>query len=111
MKNINQVFFEISPNSQTQICQITNKGRKLLLEISAYNDLLLRSKNGCKMSDKPINLIIIRTKDALTGEIIFHQELFLATCGEKKNQLSPQKVLLEYQERYGIESQRRTVVF
>ena len=102
-KKIQKSIFQCEPNSTITGCQINASGRKLSIEIFTFNDVLLRSKNGHKMSDKPINLTIIQTKDILTNEIIHQEDLYLATSGKEKDKLCPFDVLHEYQQRFDIE--------
>lgn len=96
-------IFDLTPTQQVSREGKTKKGRAVITEIRLYQDLLLRSKKGNIMSDKPINLACISTKDKLTGELLFEQEQFIAACGQPKDRLSPQAIFEEYMDRYGIE--------
>lgn len=77
-------IFELPPDETSELCQITPNGRKLILQISRWNNLLLRSKNGNKMSDKPLDLLTVKTIDARSGKSIFQENLFTGVCGKKK---------------------------
>jgi hypothetical protein len=94
---------ELPPNETCELCQISSNGRKMILQISRWKDLLFRSKNGNKMSDKPLDLVSVKTVDAITGKKIFQENLFTGICGKKKDELSTEQTVIEYQERYGIE--------
>ena len=64
---------------------------------------MLRSKNGSSMIDKPLDLVAIKTIDALTGKKIFQENLFTAISGMGKDKLSTEQTVIEYQDRHGIE--------
>jgi hypothetical protein len=96
-------IFEITPSQIETMCSVSKKGKKIIHQIYTWNDLLLRTKKGHKMSDKPINLLAIISTDAQTNKKIFQQPLFIAVSGINKNQLSPQDAFCEYQQRYDIE--------
>ena len=55
------------------------------------------------MSDKPLDLVAIKTIDALTAVKIFQENLFTAVSGMEKDKLSTEQTVIEHQERYGIE--------
>ena len=95
--------FEISPSQVDIMGSTTKKGRKICHQIFSWNDLLVRTKNGNKMSDKPINLFAVISTDAITGEKIFQQPLFIVVSGKNKDILTPSEAFYEYQERYDIE--------
>ena len=46
------------------------KGRKIMVSIYRWNDVLLRGKNGYKMDDKPFDLVAIRFTDKATGACV-----------------------------------------
>lgn len=96
-------IFEIAPSQVATMGSATMKGRKILHQIFSWNNLLLRTKKGNKMSDKPINLLAVISTDATTGEKIFQQPLFMVVSGKNKDILSPSQTFCEYQERYDIE--------
>ena len=95
-----QSIFEISPTDEQQVCTITRKNRKLVHHIYSWKGLLLRSKSGNKMSDKPVNLVGMITKDADTGERIFQNPMFLVISGAYKSEITPQMAFEEYLRRY-----------
>ena len=105
--NIRQVYqqsiFEVTPTKEQQICTITRKNRKLIHHLYFWEGLLLRSKSGNKMSDKPINLVAIITKDADTDEKLFQHPMFLVVSGAYKSEITPQMAFDEYARRYSIE--------
>lgn len=96
-------LFACRPDEQLTLGQYTTQKRKLRLELYRWKGLLFRSKNGHQMSDKPLDIVAIRTYDALTGELVYEQPMFMGICGSLKDQLSLGQIMEEYQGRYGIE--------
>lgn len=98
-----QSIFEIPPSQLEMMGRVSVKGKKIIHQIFQWDNLLLRTKKGNKMSDKPVNLLAIVTTDAETGVQIFPQPLFIIVSGKNKGDLSPQEAFAEYQQRYDIE--------
>ncbi|MCY7359338.1 MAG: hypothetical protein LH609_18160, partial [Rudanella sp.] len=95
---------------QLELCQYSRKKRGIRLQLCRWKNLLFRSKNGHPMSDKPVDIVAIRTYDALTNEFVYEQPMFIGICGALTGQLSLGQIVEEYQGRYGIERQRPTAV-
>jgi hypothetical protein len=96
-------IFELEADEVAQIGQISPSGRRMILELSIWKNVLLRSKNGHTMSDKPLDIVCVKTLDAFTKAPIFQEVLFIGICGEKKDSLPLNETVSEYQQRYGIE--------
>jgi hypothetical protein len=96
-------LFEQAPHEQLELGQYTAKKRRLRLQLYGWKNVLFRSKQGHSMSDKPVDIVAVRTYDALTNELVYDQPLFLCVSGSKKDELSLGQILEEYQGRYGIE--------
>lgn len=96
-------IFEVSPTHVQQVETITKKGKKITHKITQWNDLLLRTKRGKKMSDKLLNLVAVVSLDTESGAAIFKQPLFMVVSGKNKDRLSPTDAFLEYMQRYSIE--------
>jgi len=56
-------IFEITPTQVQQVQTITKKGKKITHTISQWDNLLLRTKKGKKMSDKLLNLLAVVSID------------------------------------------------
>lgn len=82
-------------------------GRKVRVRIRQWNDVLLRTKQHIKMSDKPFNLIMVEVFDAQSNELVFTAPLFLAVFGPKRHQLDPLEVYQRYRHRFGLEGMFR----
>ena len=97
-------IFEVAPTHVHQVDTITKSGRKVTHKLTQWNNLLLRTKKGKKMSDKLLNLLAVVRIDTESGAAIFTQPLFVVISGRNKDELSPEGAFWEYMQRYGIES-------
>lgn len=86
----------------SQISQ-TSKGRKIRIEVTRWNDLKIRTKNGNNMKDKLLDLCCVRVFDDQTGELVFDKELWFSINGKRKSEISTQNAYLSYRQRYAIE--------
>ena len=96
-------IFEITPTQVRQVETITKKSKKITHIITQWDNLLLRTKKGKKMSDKLLNLLAVVSIETESGKNIFKQPLFIVISGKNKDQLSPEETFCEYMQRYGIE--------
>lgn len=96
-------IFDVTPNQTSTIYQTTLKGKEIRIEASLWKNVLIRTKNGNKMSDKKLNIIATKTYNATTNELVFQENLFIGIGGKLKDNLSIDKAVYEYQDRYGIE--------
>ena len=94
-------------NESTTFEQQTSKGRRIKVTLHRWNDLLLRSKNGCNMKDKPFDVVCAYHQDVETGEFIFTNPLFIAVNGVNKSQITTKKAYKYYRHRYDIEPTNR----
>lgn len=96
-------IFEVSPTMIQQVESITKGGRKITHQLTQWNNLLLRTKKGKRMDDKPFNLVAVLSIDTQTGEKVFKDPLFIVIFGKNKDNLSPKDAFDEYSQRFGIE--------
>ena len=81
----------------------TSKGRELSIQVWRWNDLLIRTKDGHDMKDKPFDLIASQVRDKNTGDLVFNKTMFTAIHGQKKAQISTKEAFEGYRKRYDIE--------
>jgi len=98
-----QSIFELPADETLRFCTQTSKGRKLLVELWRWNNLMFRTKNGHNMKDKPFDLIAVNVFDAQSGKRIFDREMFIAITGKHKDTLSIYQGYEFYRRRYDIE--------
>ena len=106
-KQAYQVFqrsiFELEHDEYIQVESQTTKGRKMLIELWRWNQMMIRTKDGHNMKDKPFDLLAIKVRDAETNQLVFNREMFLAISGTQKSQLSTRESYEIYRHRYDIE--------
>jgi len=78
-------------------------GRKVRIEMKRWNKLLLRTKSGVKMSDKPFSLVGVKVYDLQSGKLVFSNPLFIAAFGEQRGELTMEIIYEYYKKRYDIE--------
>jgi len=78
-------------------------GRAVMIHVWKWKNLLLETKNGYKMSDKPIDLVCMQVTDAETHQPIFKNEIYLAISGKRKDEMDIQEACHAYRHRYDIE--------
>lgn len=102
-----QVFqrsiFDLPADEQRQFCTRTRKNRKLTIRLWRWNEMMIRTKNGHDMKDKPFDLMAVRVTDAQTGEQVFGREMFIAITGKRKSELPIDHGYECYRRRYNIE--------
>lgn len=79
-------------------------GRRISIHLKCWQDMLLRTKDGIAMSDKPFTLVSVQAFDAQDGRPLFKRPMFLAAFGDKRSQLSCRQIFECYTQRYGIET-------
>lgn len=98
-----QSIFDLDHQDYIELTGMTSKGRALNIQVWRWNDLLIRSKNGQDMKDKPFDLIASRVSDQQTGELVFQRTMFTAISGQQKAEITTQQAFEGYRKRYDIE--------
>lgn len=96
-------IFDLAHQDYIELESQTSKGRALSIQIWRWKNLLIRSKNGESMKDKPFDLIASQVKDKKTGELVFNKTMFTTIHGRSKDQISTQEAFEYYRKRYDIE--------
>lgn len=78
-------------------------GRKVVIDIRRWNDLLVRTKAGASMKDKPLDVLRVQVLDAESRQAIFDRPLFVAVSGKRKNHVDSALAQEQYRERYDVE--------
>lgn len=92
-----QSIFDLPHQDTIELSGQTSKGRKLKIVIHRWNDLLIRSKDGHNMKDKPFDIVASKVVDADTGELVFNRTMFTTIHGKLKQAIET------YRHRYDIE--------
>lgn len=96
-------IFELPADETLNAETSLNNGRPARVQIWRWNDLLIRTKKGQVMSDKPFDLLAIKVRDAQTDKLIFEREMYVAINGKRKEEISSEQGYQCYRKRYDIE--------
>lgn len=85
----------------------TYKGRAITICLWRFNDLLLETKKGYSMLDKPIDLVCSIIYDSQTGKQLFKEPMYIAITNQRRRQISTKEAFMDYRHRYDIEPSLR----
>ena len=100
-------IYDLEAQQTLEIKETTSKGRKVIVHIKMWTNMMIRTKNGVNMKDKPFNLLGVQVIDEQTGELLFKKPMFIAIFGQQKDTLSALKGYSSYRQRYDIEGHNR----
>jgi hypothetical protein len=101
-------LFERNADECTQYFTQTARNRTIGIQLYRYNDMMLRSRKGFNMKNKPFDIVVVEPFDAETLEPIHQNPIYLALCGTQKNKISLREAYEEhYLHRYDIEPNNR----
>lgn len=81
---------------------ITRKGKQFMVHIRAWNDMLVRQKNGIPMNEYPFRVLRIRITDE-QGNFVYKRPMWLMVSGNRRQELSLTEIWKSYSRRYDIE--------
>lgn len=93
----------LPPDQAERFCVKLSNGKRCEVEVSVWEEMLLRSKRGKNMKNKPFRLVKIRLLDAQTGQALFKKEMWLGVWGDRRMELSGEEIYFAYRNRYDIE--------
>ena len=88
--------------AQAQKRELQN-GKSVIITLRRYNNLLIRTKQGNNMKDKPFDLVEVTLQDVDTGEAVFQKPLYIAVTGTLKAEVSTWEAYIEYLRRFDVE--------
>lgn len=95
--------WQLPPDQQEQFgIQLAN-GRKTIVKMAIWEEMMFRSKRGKSMKDKPFRLAQIELLDPQTEQPIFKKKMWLGIWGERKEQLTGEQIFWAYRNRFDIE--------
>lgn len=100
-------IYDLTATETIEIKTVTSRGRHLIVKIDRFDNMMIRSKSGHSMKDKPFNLFASQVIDAQTGELVFQKPMFIGVFGKLKDQVSTFEAYQEYRNRYDIEVHNR----
>lgn len=96
-------IFDLAMDDEVEYETTLAKGRKIIVHIYRWNEVLLRGKNDYKMDDKPC----IRFIDKQTGACLFKRDMFVGIWGKDRRTHTTLEIQTDYKHRYDIESHNR----
>ncbi|MCP4653451.1 MAG: hypothetical protein GY858_08765 [Candidatus Omnitrophica bacterium] len=101
---LNQVDNWILPcDEETTVGIKLASGKKYLVSIRGWNDMMIRSKRGESMKDKPFRLLCIKLLDPQTLEPIYKRALWLSLCGKRNKEVTLEEAFWAFRNRFDIE--------
>jgi hypothetical protein len=100
-------IYDLAPTETIEIQTLTSRGRAIIVKIERWDNMMVRSKKGYSMKDKPFNLFGSQVIDAETGELIFQKPMFIGVFGKLKDVIGTAEAHQEYRNRYDIEVHNR----
>lgn len=82
---------------------VLGNGRKVILDIRRWNNLLIRTKEGASMKNKILDVLRVQVLDAQSRQPIFDRPMFLAVSGKRKSHVDSALAQQQYRERYDVE--------
>lgn len=96
-------IMDLPPGEQVEREVTLSNGRQVIMALSRWKGLRIRSKNGHSMKDKPFDLMRVVVRDAQTGDAIFDRPMFIAISGQRKDTIPTPFAQERYRERYDME--------
>tara|TARA_X000001036_G_C20627238_1_gene785662 strand:+ start:111 stop:1538 length:1428 start_codon:yes stop_codon:yes gene_type:complete len=81
---------------------ISKKNKVFEVHIKAWDDIMMRTKNGIDLKDCPFTLLEITATDS-NGNNFFKKPLWLIVSGKRRKELSLKDIYLSYRQRYDLE--------
>lgn len=78
-------------------------GKVCKVKMQAWNSMMIRTKKGKSMKDKPFRLCSIQLMDAQTNQLLFKKPLLLGIWGKREKELSLEQIFWAYRARFDIE--------
>jgi len=92
----------IQADEQVEFGVQLGNGRRVLVRVQGYHNMLIRSKRGQNMKNKPFRLISVQLIDPQTNEPLFKRRMRLAVWGEQQMELSLEQTYWVYRNRFDI---------
>lgn len=100
-------IFDLETDATYEFETETRRGRKLIIQLNQWKNLLLRGTRVYKMYDYPFDLIAVTCVDKETGELVFKRPMFLSFWGKNRETYGIKEVYNDYRHRYDIEGHNR----
>lgn len=95
--------WELPPDEEDTFGVALSNGRRVLVQVQAWDNMMIRTKRGMNMKDKPFRLVSVRLMDAQTKEPIFKRRMWLGVWGQRAGELTLEEIYWAYRQRFDIE--------
>ncbi|MCB9352152.1 MAG: hypothetical protein H6573_32355 [Lewinellaceae bacterium] len=93
---------ELPPDEEDTFGVALSNGRRVLVQVQAWDNMMIRTKRGMNMKDKPFRLVSVRLMDAQTKEPIFKRRMWLGVWGSGRR-INLEEIYWAYRQRFDIE--------
>jgi len=95
--------WEMQADVQTNFGIKLRNGKRCIVSMEIWEDMMVRTQRGKSMKDKPFRLVRIRLLDAVTGQPLFKKCMWLCVWGVRRMELNAEEIFWAYRNRYDIE--------
>ncbi len=95
--------WDLAPNEESTFGVALSNGRRVLVQVQSWDEMMIRTKRGVNMKDKPFRLISVRLLDGQTKEVIFKRRMWLGVWGQRAKEVSLEEVYWAYRQRFDVE--------
>ena len=95
--------WDLPPDEQQSFGIKLANGRKAVVKVSGWKEMMFRSKRGKSMKDKEFDLVKVVLHDGLTGLPLFKKSMWLGVWGKRREELNLEEIYWAYRNRFDIE--------
>lgn len=89
-------------DASIEFSQLSSQGKIQIIKIDCWNEVIIRGKKNCKLSDYPLRLLRVQVFKE-NGELLFKRPLWLTAAGNRRMELSLFDIFHSYRQRFDIE--------
>jgi hypothetical protein len=82
---------------------VLGNDKRVIRKLWTWKNMLIRSKNGNNMKDKPFDLVKVEIWNEDQSSKVFERDMFLAVTGKSKDQINSQEAVAHYRTRFDVE--------
>jgi hypothetical protein len=90
------------PDESIKFTQLSAQGKIQIIIIDCWNEIIMRGKKDCNLSDYPLRLLRVRVYKE-SGDLLFNRPLWLTAAGSRRLELSLRDIFNCYRQRFDIE--------
>ena len=101
LKNVDN--WGMQADEQTRFGIKLSNGKTCIVQMEIWEDMMVRTKRGKSMKNKPFRLVRIQLLDSVTNKPLFKRCMWLCVWGKRRKELSAEEIYWAYRNRYDIE--------